>query len=178
MGSAPWGAGNDYAGESCDASSTDRPASFHRIRTVREQQGITIRTVSRRTGLAMRDLRHEEKPSTDVSVSVLQRWAKALGVPLSELLVEPDMRLSQSIAHRAKLVRVMKTVLSLVEHGGDERTKRLSETLHGQMVDLMPELSEITGWPSFGTRRPQDEIGRIGEQPISLSGINMDALQD
>ncbi|MEZ6089327.1 MAG: helix-turn-helix domain-containing protein [Pirellulaceae bacterium] len=178
MGSAPWGAGNDYAGDSIDGSSTNRPASFHRIRTVREQQGVTIRTISRRTGVAMRDLRQEEKPTTDVSVSVLQRWAEALGVPLSELLVEPDMRLSQSIAHRAKLVRVMKTVLSLIEHGGDERTKRLSENLRGQMLDLMPELKEVTSWPSFGTRRPQDEMGRIGQEPISLSGINIDALQD
>ncbi|QDV70315.1 hypothetical protein Poly24_40360 [Rosistilla carotiformis] len=151
---------------------------FHRIRIVREQQNVTIRTVSRRSGVPMRDLREQEKPSTDVPMSVLLCWRDALDVPLSELLIEPDMRLSQSIAHRAKLVRMMKTILTLCEHGGDQRTQRLTTMLHEQMLELMPELTEVTGWPSFGSRRPQDELGRIGQQPISLDGLNSDALTD
>ncbi|QDV14160.1 hypothetical protein CA51_40540 [Rosistilla oblonga] len=126
----------------------------------------------------MRDLREQEKPSTDVPMSVLMCWRDALEVPLAELLVEPDMRLSQSIAHRAKLVRMMKTILTLCEHGGDERTQRLVTMLREQMLELMPELTEVTGWPSMGSRRSQDELGRIGQQPISLDGFSSDVLAD
>lgn len=178
MGSVPW---DDSDGEeSGQAKTKPRRVSgpFHRIRAVREQQGVTIRTVSRRSGVPMRDLREQEKPSTDLSISELLCWQDALDVPLADLLVEPDMRLSQSIAHRAKLVRVMKTVLTLSEHGGDERTQRLTTMLHEQMLELMPELNEVSGWPSFGSRRPQDELGRIGQQPISMDGVSSDVLAD
>lgn len=175
----------------CNSAINDEPAGddpavvfpvatgpFHRIREVREQQAVTIRTISRRTGLSMRQLREEEKPSSDLPVSVLMRWQAALEVPLAELLVEPDMRLSQSIAHRAKLVKLMKTTLSLCENVTDARTKRLSQMLHEQVLDLMPELSEVSSWPNIGSRRGSEEIGRIGQHPISLDGMSMDSVYD
>lgn len=178
MGTIPWGANEEVSADGKNLSQTHSAGPYHRVRSVREQQNVTIRTLSRRTGVPMRQLREEEKPCNDLPLSVLVRWQKALDVPLAELLVEPDMRLSQSIAHRAKLVRVMKTVLTLCEHGTDERTGRLTEMLREQMVELMPELTEVTSWPSFGSRRPQDEAGRIGQQPISLDGFASEAMAD
>ena len=176
MGTAPWGAGQ-VSGDGKNLSQSHPAGPFHRIRAVRQQQNVTIRTVARRTGLPMSQLREEEKPSTDLSMSVLLRWQDALEVPLTELLVEPDMRLSQSIAHRAKLVRVMKSVLTLCEHRSDERTERLAQTLRDQMLEIMPELSEVTSWPSYGTRRPQDELGRIAQQPVPID-IPSDSMVD
>ena len=38
--------------------------------------------------------------------------------------------------------------------------------LVGQLIDLMPELAEVSAWHSVGQRRTQDELGRIAEQSL------------
>lgn len=177
MGESPWGA-EDLSASRKNLSQSQTAGPFHRIRAVREQQNVTIRTLSRRTGVPMRQLREEEKPSNDLPLSVIVRWQRALGVPLVDLLVEPDMRLSQSIAQRAKLVRIMKTILTLCEHESDERTTRLSTMLQEQMLDVMPELKEVTSWPSFGSRRPNDEVGRTAQNPVKLDGFVPEQFAD
>ena len=46
--------------------------------------------------------------------------------------------------------------------------------LREQLVELMPELAEIGGWPNFGSRRPSDQQGRIGENPIDVQNLRLD----
>jgi len=142
--------------------------SWNRLRQVREQQGLTLRTVSRRTGISIRQLRLEEEPDADLSISVLERWRGALEVPLSELMVEPDEALSPIVSQRAKLLRVMKTALSLQEGARDPQQKRLAEMLCLQLQELMPELAQQTPWPTVGSRRSQDDLGRIAQQPVRI----------
>ena len=144
------------------------PRVLNRLRMVREQQGLTLRTVSRRCGVSVRQLRTEEDPLADLPCSVLQRWQRALEVPLVELMVEPDDKLSLVVSQRAKLLRVMKTALSVKETARDEPTRRLAAMLCKQLQELMPELSEQTAWPSVGSRRGQEDIGRIGANPLSI----------
>ena len=67
---------------------------MHRIRTVRLQQGTSLRSVARQSGVDIRQLRLQEQESADVRLSDLHKWQKALDVPLSELIVEPDASLS------------------------------------------------------------------------------------
>lgn len=148
------------------ASSGAKP--LHRLRLVREQQGLTLRTISRRTGVSVRQLRAEEDPYSDLPVSVLHRWQEALEVPLSELLVEPGNSLSLVVGQRAMLLRVMKTALSLQESAREAKLKRLAEMLCKQLQELMPELSQQTAWPTVGSRRSQDELGKIAENPLRL----------
>jgi hypothetical protein len=38
--------------------------------------------------------------------------------------------------------------------------------LISQLVELMPELKEVSAWHSVGQRRTQDEMGRIVERTI------------
>ncbi len=78
---------------------------LHRIRTVRLQQGASLRSVARNSGVDIRQLRLQEQESTDVRLSDLHKWQKALDVPLAELLVEPDANLSQPVMDRARMVR-------------------------------------------------------------------------
>lgn len=145
---------------------SDRP--LNRLQQVRIQQGLTLRTVSRRTGIGIRQLRCEEDPHADLPLSVLHRWREALEVPLSELLVEPDEGLSSTIHQRAQLLRVMKTALSLREQSREPRHRRLAQMLCAQLEEFMPELSQQTPWPSVGSRRSHDELGRIAENPIHI----------
>ena len=63
---------------------------MHRIRTVRLQQGTSLRSVSRRTGVDVRQLRLQENEAADIRLSDLRKWQQALDVPLTELLAEPE----------------------------------------------------------------------------------------
>lgn len=150
-----------------DKEST-RSGPLNRVRAVREQQGVTLRTISRRCGVPVRQLRLEEEPTHDLSITALLRWQAALEVPVSELLVEPEDALSLVIGQRAKLLRVMKTALSLRQVSRDERARRLSIMLCQQLQELMPELAEQSAWPSVGTRRSHEDVGRIAENPLRV----------
>jgi hypothetical protein len=46
--------------------------------------------------------------------------------------------------------------------------RRLSRLLVEQLVEIMPELKDVSaGWPAIGHRRSTDDLGRIAENPIS-----------
>ena len=83
--------------------------------TVRLQQGASLRSVARNSGVDIRQLRLQEQESTDVRLSELHKWQKALDVPLAELLVEPDSSLSRPVLDRARMVRLMKTATAIRE---------------------------------------------------------------
>lgn len=145
-----------------------RPRQMHRVRTVRLQQGVSLRSAARATGVDIRQLRLQEQESTDLRLSDLQRWRKALDVPLSELLVEPESGLSQPILERAKLVRLMKTAAAIVENAPTPAMERMGQTLVDQLTDFMPELKDVGAWHSYGQRRSLDEYGRVAEQVVSM----------
>ncbi|MGN6132905.1 MAG: hypothetical protein ACTHOU_00340 [Aureliella sp.] len=119
--------------------------------------------------MEVKELRRQEDPGTDLLLSTLRMWQSALDVPLIDLLEDESQTLSRPVKERAKLVRIMKTVVSLCEAcEGNVRLERLSRMLREQLVELMPELSEIGGWPQCGTRRGADVLGRIVHEPISV----------
>lgn len=146
---------------------------LHRVREVRAQQGLSLRTVARRTGVDVKELRRQEDPATDLTLTELRRWQKALEVPLVDLLEDESQSLSRPVNERAKMVRIMKTVVSLSEAcASNVRTARLTTMLREQLLELMPELAEIGGWPQCGSRRGPDVMGRIFHQPISAVDSN------
>ncbi len=148
--------------------------SLHRIAEVRTQQGLSLRAISRRTGVDVQKLRQQELPNSNLTLKELYGWAKALEVPVENLLVDHDSELSDPVHSRAAMVKVMKTVVALTEVAASPRVARLTTMLREQMIELMPELAEIGGWPSFGSRRPPDQIGRIGENPIDVQALQLD----
>ncbi len=152
----------------CDAT------SLHRIAEVRTQQGLSLRAISRRSGVDIQRLRQQELPNSNLTLVDLYRWAKALEVPVDNLLVDHDSELSDPVQSRAAMVKVMKTVVALAEVAAAPRVARLTTMLREQMIELMPELAEIGGWPNFGSRRPPDQVGRIGENPINVQALQLD----
>ncbi|GIW94064.1 MAG: hypothetical protein KatS3mg110_2105 [Pirellulaceae bacterium] len=160
------------------SASSPVAASWHRIRTVRLQQGMSLRSVARRTGLSVRVLRQQEQETTDLRLSELYRWQKALEVPVGELLVENELPLSRPVLERARLVRIMKTALSLKEQANTPPLRCLAERLVGQLIELMPELAHVSAWPSLGQRRTLDELGRVAENPVSEEWLRNAARDD
>jgi len=147
---------------------------LHRIAEVRAQQGLSLRAISRRSGVDVQELKQQELPDSNLTLVDLIRWAKALEVPIENLIVDHDSELSDPVQSRAALVKVMKTVVALTEVAASPRVVRLTTMLREQMIELMPELAEIGGWPNFGSRRPPDQQGRIGENPIDVKSLRLE----
>jgi len=140
---------------------------LHRIKQVRCQQGMSLRSAARRTQMDVSEIRRLEKETSDVTLSTLYRFQRALEVPVASLLVDQDDPLSEPVQRRAQLVRVMKTAAALQEKAEDAPIQRLATMLIEQLIEIMPELKDVSPWHTVGQRRSLDEYGRIAEQPVS-----------
>lgn len=143
------------------------PKQLHRIASVRHQQGMSLRSVSRQMGRTMSTVRLQEDETQDLRLSDLRRWQKVLGVPLQDLLVDESPQLSRPVMERARMVRLMKTAAALQEAVTEEGPKRMATMLVQQLVEVMPELEDVSAWHSVGQRRSLDEYGRIAERRIN-----------
>jgi transcriptional regulator with XRE-family HTH domain len=140
---------------------------LHRISEVRQQQGVSLRSAARRMGKEVSRLKVQEQETTDLSLSDLYDWQQVLDVPVADLLVDQDAALSRPIMQRAQMVRLMKTATSLLESAHVPATRRMAQMLVDQLVEMMPELAEVSPWHSVGQRRSLDEFGRAFERRIS-----------
>jgi hypothetical protein len=120
----------------------------------------------------VRELRDQEQPQSNITLRDLHIWKDALEVPLEHLLLDRDMSVSESIQSRALLIRIMKTVISLKEIVVSQRPSILLDLLRQQLVELMPELRKIQGWPSSGSRIGDEEAGRTLNEPIVISQLS------
>jgi hypothetical protein len=131
---------------------------------VRREQHISLRSAARATGIPEPVLRRQEKPDSDLTLSELYAWQEALGVPVEDLLVEPARTLSRPVMERARLVRLMKTASAIRELADSDRIDRLAQTLVAQLIEIMPELAEVSPWHAVGQRRTLNEYGRTAER--------------
>ena len=164
QGEAPLG-GHPPQGEAPSARSAAQP--LHRIAEVRKQQGMSLRTVARHMNAEVRQLRNQELPTADLSLSQLYGWQEALGVPVAELLVESTDPLSASVQHRAQMIKVMKTVAAIRDKAESVSLQRLTATLIGQLLDIMPELEGVNPWPTVGQRRSLEDYGQAAYRRVS-----------
>lgn len=142
-------------------------SSLQKLHAARRRQGLSVRCVAQRLGRTVSEVRAQEDEHADLLISDLYRWQQALEVPLEELLAEPADSLSPRVRMRAQLLKIMKTAMAMRRQARSEAERRLSRLLVEQLLETMPELKEVSGWPAVGHRRRSDELGRIGENPIS-----------
>ena len=155
------------AGESVGHGPESRPGpALHRIGHVRRQQGVTLRNVARRLGMAMGVVRRQEQADCDLRLSDLHRWQQVLEVPVAELLVEGDGQLSGPVLERSRMVKLMKTAAALRERTAGTPVGRIVEMLVDQILEIMPELSDVTPWHTVGQRRTLNDLGRTGRSPV------------
>jgi len=146
-----------------------RPAkALHRIAEVRQRQGVTLRNVARRLGVEMSVVRRQEQPDCDVRVSDLMKWQEVLEVPVSELLVEAEGQLSGPVLERSRMVKLMKTAAAIREQAtAATGLRRMADMLVEQVLEIMPELADVTPWHHVGQRRTLNEVGRTAQCLIS-----------
>jgi transcriptional regulator with XRE-family HTH domain len=140
---------------------------LNRLAEVRQQQGISRRTIARRLNIDLATVREQESATADISLSQLYEWQKVLEVPLSELLIEADDSLSAPVMQRAQLVRLMKSALAIQENAKQESIRRMGQTLIDQLLEIMPELAGVGPWHAVGQRRRLDELGVAADRRLS-----------
>jgi transcriptional regulator with XRE-family HTH domain len=147
--------------------SSRRHRRLHRIAEVRRLQGVTLRNVSRRLGTPLSVVRRQEQPDSDLRLSDLLQWQAVLEVPVAELLVEGEGQLSGPVLQRSRMVKLMKTAAAIRERTQDTTTARMVSMLIEQILELMPELADVTPWHTVGQRRTLDDLGRTAQQMVS-----------
>jgi len=150
-----------------DANAPGQSGAYHRIAEVRRQQGVTLRNVARRLGIPLPVVRRQELPDCDLRLSDLFRWQQVLEVPVGELLVEGEDQLSGPVLERSRMVKLMKTAAAIRERSQEPAIGRMVEMLVDQILEIMPELADVTPWHSVGQRRSSDELGRAARLVVS-----------
>jgi len=140
---------------------------LHRLGEARRQEDISRHNVAHHLGITVQDVRRQECTTTDLPLSLLHKWANALGLPVAELVEEPDGSLSTPLMNRARLVRVMKTAMAILKRTGDPQTKQLARNMVDQLIEIMPELRGIVAWHAVGKHRSLDELGSTAERGFS-----------
>lgn len=168
--------GNDRP--SMDPAPTRDGPRRHRIATVRQQQGISLRSAARQMGSDMAQVRQQESEQSDLRISDLVRWQQVLDVPLVELLVDPGPTLSAPVMDRARMLRIMKTAVTIRERANTPGLQRLAQMLVEQLLEIMPELAEVSPWHTVGRRRSLDEYGRIVERCMNEDVLHYRSRND
>jgi transcriptional regulator with XRE-family HTH domain len=139
---------------------------LHRLEAVRRQQGVSQRNVARRLNIDINTVRQQEEETADLPLSTLYQWQRILEVPIAELLVDSNAPLSPPVFERARMVKVMKTVAAIAEKADTPSMKRMLQMLIDQLLEIMPELTDVAPWHTVGQRRTLDEYGRVVERQL------------
>jgi transcriptional regulator with XRE-family HTH domain len=140
---------------------------FHRLATIRRREGIALRTVARLLGVDLAEAARQEQETTDLPLSTLYKWQAALGVPLTELLLDSEEDLSPAVAQRSQLIKVMKTATTIQSKADTPSIRRLADTLVDQLLQVMPELEGVGPWQDYaGGRRNREKCGRAVERRV------------
>ncbi len=138
----------------------------HRLKQAREREGMSLRSVSNRTGLSVPMLRHQEE-TNDIGLADLAKWQQALGIPFADLFNPPSNELDELIMLRAGLVQLTKSVKSLLEVDLKDGPRAMVQNLFHRLTELMPELTEVGSWPTRGTTRRLDEPSLLETRSVS-----------
>ncbi len=139
---------------------------WHRLSTVRRQQEMTQINVARRLDIDIAVVRQQEDETFDLPLSVLYEWQRVLEVPIADLLVESNEPLSPPVMEWSRLVKVMKTVAAVTEKANTPALKRLLLMLRTQLLEIMPQMTDVSPWPVVGQRRSPEEYGRTVERQM------------
>ncbi len=133
---------------------------WHRLSTIRREQGLSLTTIAKKLGVEIAEARRQEQETTDLPISQLYRWREILETSIGDLVIEPDEIPTNPIKNRSQLVKMMKSVQTILETTKENGTRIMAEMLAAQLTDLMPELKNITAWPSIGQAREHRDLGQ------------------
>ena len=156
----------------------DKSRRWHRIRTVRQREGVSLKTIARRSGLGTRVLRAQEDETNDIRLSELYAWQRALRIPVKELVFDADEAIEERLRQRACLIRVTKTAKSILREAKCDAVKNLAQTLLDQIYEVMPEAESVGAWNEVGQRRSPQDIPRVVERTVLTGQLGLWRMLD
>jgi hypothetical protein len=75
-----------------ETSTISKESPLQRIGAVRRQQGMSVRSAARRMHVSIEEVLRQEEPATDMLISELLCWKKALDVPVADLAPQLQRR--------------------------------------------------------------------------------------
>lgn len=139
---------------------------LHRVGEVMARESVSIRSLAGRLNITQGEASRLIDPENDMNLSELYQLAEVLRVPLSEMVSDVDVELSEPVKLRAQLLRLMRTVNSIQETSTQMQVLRLARQLRQDLLKIMPELKEVTSWPLVGNPRSRKELGAIVDRCI------------
>jgi hypothetical protein len=64
------------------------------------------------------------------------------------------------------MVKLMKTAAAIRERTGGTPVGKMVEMLVAQILEIMPELEDVTPWNTVGQRRTLDDVGRTARSSV------------
>ena len=116
------------------------PGKGHQLAEVRNRQGLSQRCVANRLGISVAEVREQEEPSFDLTISQLYGWQAVLDVPVDELLNELEDTLLPDVMARACMLRVMKTAQAVQSHARTGEQQRLAADAQREQADLQARM--------------------------------------
>jgi len=142
------------------------PPKLHRLAEVRSRLGVSQEDIAERLAVSIPEVQRQENPETDLCLSQVYLWRNVLETSVGELIVEHEDIPCNPIRNRCQLVKVMKSACSIFEETKESGTRILAARLIADLTKLMPELAEVSAWPTIGRSRepkspPQSVFSRF-----------------
>lgn len=148
-----------------DDPMTPRPGvparPLHRLAAVRRAKRVSHHTLARRMAADTGNVEAQEQETTDLLLSTLWKWADALGVSVTELLLESDSSYFSPLVDPVQAVRLMKTAKMILRRARQVEVQRMAQTLVNQLIELMPELKDFDPEPAAGQGHGIDGVGPL-----------------
>ena len=123
------------------------PRELHRIRQVRIKSGLTIEKVAADLGKSSAIVALEENPTSDLRISALREWSRALGVPVIDLLVERPEYVGIPGLTMHRLKQIESTAQKLVAVTTDKATLTFARGLCHQIREFFEDDATPLGDP-------------------------------
>ena len=136
-----------------ELGSTAPPVVLHRLAAVRRQKRIPRRVLAERLGITVEELRLAEQ-SADLSIGAICRWAEALNVPVTELIVEFDASFTPPRLALPQATRLMQVAGRLLRRTRRRSVQRLTQTFVEQLSEILPALERVAQNNRGRVRRP------------------------
>ena len=121
--------------------------NLHRIMEVRVKAGMELESVAADLGKSPATAKIEEDPKTDLRLSVLREWSRALGVSIGDLLIERPEYAGIPGLTRQRLKQIEGTAEKLISMTTDKATLTFAVGLHHQIREFFEEDQEPLGDP-------------------------------
>jgi transcriptional regulator with XRE-family HTH domain len=146
---------------------------LHRLKTVCRLEGVSKHTLARQLNCSVATVSRQIEPDSDILLSDLYKWSRALEVPAAELVGESDDEIpAAGVRRRAQLLRVMKTAVSIREACCEPEVWSSVENIIEQLIGIMPQLEDVSAWRQIGQRRRLDEYGVTADRVLPLDVVH------